>query len=73
MSGSAPHVVLEAIPDHSPRGDLDPDVRCRCRNCGAVLLRQTVAGLGLADFLDGAVPFLARHSACPEHPDGMLE
>ena len=36
-------------------------LRCVCEHCGARLVRSPCS---LADFLDGAVPFLARHSAC---------
>lgn len=54
--------MLEALED----AELPPDIRCRCLHCGAVVLRETVAGLTLADFLESAVPFLARHSTCAD-------
>lgn len=57
--------MLEAIEDLDA-ADVPPDVRCRCLHCGAVVLRETVAGLTLADFLETAVPFLARHSTCKD-------
>jgi hypothetical protein len=63
------HVLLEALEDLDAP-NLDPDVRCRCLHCGAVALRETVAKLTLADFLDTAIPFLARHALCADRSGG---
>jgi hypothetical protein len=61
------HVLLEALEDLEV-ANVNPDVQCRCLRCGAVARRET--DLTLADFLDTAIPFLARHALCADRSGG---